>query len=194
MHINECPECGGRGYRGNAPHTCAGCGGTAEAVAQAAEKLCGGGSPFFRPGQEDVLTKRRAITGAEVHYFIGPIRETLEEAEDDRKRWTDAPDLLRERDDLLTERAVALQTEGYLNQCIRHVERQRDALADALEAAWLRDYSLDIACETCGGRPPTCDAGPTGPIPHEPGCLRGRIEVALRLAGRLPTTTKGDPE
>lgn len=100
-----CGSCGGRGYvpkdgPGDRPcQDCAGVGAfpaeptfnSPEAAAQAAEKLSGGGSSFFRPGDADVLTKRRVSTGREVHYFIGPLRDSLEEAQEDRDRWASAP-------------------------------------------------------------------------------------------------------
>lgn len=63
------------------------------------------------------------------------------------------------------QREAALQTEGYLNQSISHVERQRDALADALQR-----YTDSDFCRCEGEDPCACCLG----------------EAALRLAGRLP--------
>lgn len=128
--------------------------GSPEAVEQAAERLYSGGSVFFRPGQEDILTKRRASTGAEVHYFIGPIRQSLAEAEEDRRRWASSSDLLPEalratvaswkfeeedwkrREGELLAEAVRLRAENAGlaagMELLRGVAKQRDALAEQL--------------------------------------------------------------
>jgi len=129
--------------------------------AGAAERLYAGGSVFFRPGQEDVLTKRRASTGKEVHYFIGPIRETLSEAEQDRDRWAataswkaEEADWKRREAELLAENAELKRSRGVVDSEAEQLARQRDALANVVEGLrWMlpktysaspnRQYSLN---------------------------------------------------
>jgi hypothetical protein len=50
------------------------------------ETLLAGSTVYARPGDADVITKRR-LSGAVAHYFVGPIRDTQEEAEADMARW-----------------------------------------------------------------------------------------------------------
>lgn len=95
-------------------------------------------------GAEDVITKHRA-SGSTSHYFVGPIRETVEDAEADRRRWVMWPVL---HDELARTRE---ETNGRISDLLAgrdllcsELTWERDELADALTRLVTNEHGAQV--------------------------------------------------